>query len=405
MQDDVSKGIAQQTVVVILAAGRGTRMGRADMAKVCFEIDGVPAINRLIETFRRNRFEKLVIVVGSLAGQVVETVGSEYPEVLFVSQMPQLGTGHAGKIVADALQRMGHRGPVLLSLGDKYIDPAAVEKLVEGYIRQQADLALLTVPRTRSTELSSGRVIINEAGQAVDIIERIDLARQAIADELRRLISTGKRPNAEQIAKLTEKYIENPKKRAKAVPELLELCKRNGDVDRGKLEATLATAPYNLVIDDQPRNAAEIENSCKQFNPSLYMFDAEAFYQGVAMIDNNNAQHEYYLTDIVRHLAGVQNEDGSSRFRVRTVPIKKPELIQGFNSPEELLDIQDYLRRSKKSDTSSLDMGGVKPNLTQRHYTTVQKWITRFESCPPPLKRWLKGVYGDHPKLHAEKCK
>jgi hypothetical protein len=45
------QGIPEQTMVVILAAGKGTRMGREDLVKVCFEIDGVPAINRLNPDF------------------------------------------------------------------------------------------------------------------------------------------------------------------------------------------------------------------------------------------------------------------------------------------------------------------------------------------------------------------
>ena len=49
---DINKGIAAETVVVILAAGKGSRMEREDMPKVCFEIDGIPAINRIIEIFK-----------------------------------------------------------------------------------------------------------------------------------------------------------------------------------------------------------------------------------------------------------------------------------------------------------------------------------------------------------------
>jgi CTP:molybdopterin cytidylyltransferase MocA len=129
MDEQANSSLARQTFVVILAAGKGTRMGRNDMAKVCFEIDGVPAISRLIGTFSKNRFEKFMVVVGSMADQVVNTVGRDYPQAIFVCQSPQLGTGHAGKVAADALQNVGHAGPVLLCLGDKYIEPAAVTTL------------------------------------------------------------------------------------------------------------------------------------------------------------------------------------------------------------------------------------------------------------------------------------
>ena len=36
-----SRTFSENTVVVILAAGKGTRMSNPDMAKVCFEIDSV----------------------------------------------------------------------------------------------------------------------------------------------------------------------------------------------------------------------------------------------------------------------------------------------------------------------------------------------------------------------------
>ena len=53
-----NQGIPEQTMVVILAAGKGTRMGLADLVKVRFEIDGVPAIDRLIDAFKRARFRR-----------------------------------------------------------------------------------------------------------------------------------------------------------------------------------------------------------------------------------------------------------------------------------------------------------------------------------------------------------
>lgn len=87
--------LAEQTVVVILAAGKGTRMPSKYIAKVCFQVDGTPAIIHLIETFKKKNFRKFLIVVGSMAEQVLETVGSAYSDVIFVYQPQQLGTGHA----------------------------------------------------------------------------------------------------------------------------------------------------------------------------------------------------------------------------------------------------------------------------------------------------------------------
>ncbi|HSW46652.1 MAG TPA: NTP transferase domain-containing protein [Phycisphaerae bacterium] len=401
MNDQANTGVAQQTFVVILAAGRGTRMGRSDLAKVCFEIDGVPAINRLIGTFTKNRFEKFMIVVGSMAEQVIQTVGREYPQALFLCQSPQLGTGHAGKVAAEALQNIGHAGPVLLCLGDKYLEPDAITALVEGFIRQQADLALLTVPWSRVTEASAGRVILDPTGQAVCIIERMDIARQAIVDELRERLGRRQKLTGKSIRDIALKHIKNPTKLARAVPELIELAGKD-PFSRQQLEAVLDLPKYTLAVADRPLTARQVERTCKQFNPSLYLFSAEAFYRGVSMIDNNNAQQEYYLPDVVRHLSGVTTHDGQPRFRVRAVPVDDPTLIQGFNSPEELLTIQDHVRRRKLDLTARA--AALKPRLPSRQYATVRQWLSRLEAAGPSLKRWLGRVYSQHPNLHAEKC-
>ena len=74
MRADEHKGIVEQTAVVILAAGKGTRMGKPDLAKVCFEIDGVPAINRVISTFKERGFSGFLVVVGHEADQVIGAV-------------------------------------------------------------------------------------------------------------------------------------------------------------------------------------------------------------------------------------------------------------------------------------------------------------------------------------------
>ena len=117
-----SKRIAENTIVVILAAGKGTRMGRSDLCKVCFEIDSLPAINRVIDTFRKQRFTRFLLVVGEKAGQVLHTVGKDNESVMYVYQSPQLGTGHAGRIAAEALANIA--------------DPASLEaigQLAEDY--------------------------------------------------------------------------------------------------------------------------------------------------------------------------------------------------------------------------------------------------------------------------------
>jgi len=396
------KGVSRNAAVVILAAGKGTRMGRADLAKVCFEIDGRPAINRIIETFKKLKFSKFVVVVGALAQQVMETVGRDHPEVTFVFQSRQLGTGHAVAPASQALQILGHSHPVLVTMGDKFIEPEAVQILVEGFIRQRADFALLTIPRTRASEASGGRVLLDRKGQAVAIVEKADISRQAIADEIRGLLKRGRRIGPEALTRIASRLLPQPKKQATAIPELLSLASR-GTVDPARLRKILQSRKYNLSLAGKKYTSQEIERACKGINPSLYLFQPDAFYQAVSMLTNDNAQGEYYLTDAVMHLAGVTDADGHPRYRIRAIPAGNPKLIQGFNSPDELLAIQDHLRRKKARPRSPGTAG--RPRLKKSQYSSVRSWIEKIKRLDPSQKRRLADIYGPHEDLHQEKRK
>lgn len=397
-----NKGVAEQTVVVILAAGKGTRMGRPDMGKVCFEIDGVPAINRIVSVFRKKRFDRFLVVVGSKAEQVLETIGKDHAGVMYVYQQPQLGTGHAARVAAEALQGIGYDGNVLVTTGDKFIQPQAIETLVSGYVKQHADMALLTVPKSKATEGSVGRVFVDADGQALGIIEAADRARLAIADELREKIAKGEKPAGSDIRQIVRKHIDDPKKQAVAVGELLALAGEGETVDPSRLQKLLRSDRYHLEVGGKRYSAGQIERICKGVNPSLYLFRAEVFYQGVGMIDNDNAQGEYYLTDVVRLLAGLSDAQGMPRFRIRAVPADNPNWVQGFNSPDELLAIQDYVRREKLSRQEALEPVG-RPRLKPSQYGTVRQWIAKIEGQKPSLDRWLRRIYGRHEELHRQK--
>lgn len=402
MQAKENQSVTAQTVVVILAAGKGSRMGAGDTAKVCFEIDGMPAVNRTLHTFRRLGFERFMLVVGSHAEQVQQTVNAEHGDagVVYVYQEPQLGTGHAARIAAQSLSAMGHEGYVLVTMGDKFIEPDAIEALRDGFIRQNADLALLSIPRTKATEGSGGRIFIDESGQALDIIETSDLARRAIADAVKTRLKAGRSLSAQMLETLIRRYLPSEKKQRLAVPELLEIARGGKQPNPQKLRALADSEKYLLRIAGKAYTAAEIESRCKSLNPSLYLFKTEAFYTGVSGLTNDNAQGEYYLTDVVKHLSAQSESQAHSR-KVRVVPIRNPEWIQGFNSPDELLAIQDYLQRKKKKKTRTGPVYTV--DLGKNRYAPVSQWLERIEKNPPSMKKWLNRIYGDHPDLHEKK--
>jgi N-acetylgalactosamine kinase len=395
-----SRKTVKNSLVIILAAGKGTRMGRSDLAKVCFEIDGQPAINRTINTFKKIGFDKFLLVVGSRAEDVLAEVSKAAPDAIYVYQEPQLGTGHAAKLACEALQKSEFNGNVIITLGDKFIEPAAIELLVDGFVKQQADLALLTIPKNKSDD-SSGRVFLDNSGQVIDIIEKPDIALQAVTDELKSKITRSKKITGNFIIQTLDKYLPNAKKQVIAAKELLELAKKSKTIEKQQLQKVLNLRKYNLEIAGRRYTSKQVEQKCKGVNPSLYMFRPKAFYKGIAMVDNNNAQNEYYLTDVVKHLSSLKYEN-EPQFRVRAIYAQSTNWIQGFNSPDELLSIQDYIRRKNiKAHKSNIEAD--LPRLKKTQYCTVKDWLKKLKSETGSLKRWLNNIYGSHKTLHIKK--
>ena len=78
--------------VIILAAGRGTRM-KSSTPKVLHPLAGRPMVMRVIDTARQLKAERIHVVVGHGAEQVSAAIAA--PDVTTYVQAEQLGTGLA----------------------------------------------------------------------------------------------------------------------------------------------------------------------------------------------------------------------------------------------------------------------------------------------------------------------
>lgn len=103
------------TALIILAAGKGTRM-QSDLPKVLHPIGGVPMLNHVLATARALEPARTVIVTGHGADLVKEAAQAVDPEARIALQSEQLGTGHATAQAADALT--GFEGLALVLFGD-----------------------------------------------------------------------------------------------------------------------------------------------------------------------------------------------------------------------------------------------------------------------------------------------
>ncbi len=106
--------VMSQLHVLILAAGKGTRMKSA-VPKVLHPLAGAPVIDYVLRTAAALSPASRTIVVGHGADRVREAL-APHADLRFVVQEPQLGTAHAVQQAAPLLR--GATGTLLLLYGD-----------------------------------------------------------------------------------------------------------------------------------------------------------------------------------------------------------------------------------------------------------------------------------------------
>ena len=201
-----------------------------------------------------------------------------------------------------------------------------------------------------------------------------------------------------------ERHIPRAEKQAAAVAELLALVKSPDAVDPGRLDKILQADKYNLEIGGRRYPGRQIEKLACRRQSQPVSHGRRGILPGVGMIRNDNAQKEYYITDMVRLLSGVRHGKGERRYRVRAVAVDRPEWVQSFNSPDDLLAIQDYVRQ-QRLDGPTAPAAVNRPQLKPTQYATVRQWLAKLEAGRPALRRWLTTIYGRHEELHQQKCK
>ena len=100
--------------VVVLAAGKGTRMKSAQ-PKVLHKVAGKPMVDYVMAAAQSLAPRTITVVVGHMK-ELLKQGLQGYPVLSFVTQEPQLGTGHALLQTAGVLER--EKGVVLLLSGD-----------------------------------------------------------------------------------------------------------------------------------------------------------------------------------------------------------------------------------------------------------------------------------------------
>jgi bifunctional UDP-N-acetylglucosamine pyrophosphorylase/glucosamine-1-phosphate N-acetyltransferase len=161
--------------VVILAAGKGTRM-RSALPKVLHPLAGKPLLGHVLDAAAALGAAQICVVYGH-GGELVPNAFAD-SKAVWVEQVERLGTGHA---VQQAMSAMAEMDRVLILYGDvPLIEPETLNRLVDD--SAETRLGLLTM--TLDDPSGYGRIVRDKSGRVLRIVEQKDAsaAERAITE-------------------------------------------------------------------------------------------------------------------------------------------------------------------------------------------------------------------------------
>jgi UDP-N-acetylglucosamine diphosphorylase/glucosamine-1-phosphate N-acetyltransferase len=161
----------RQIAIVILAAGKGTRMAHESLPKVLVPLRGKPLLAYVLETSQKINPTKIIAVVGYLKEKISDFCASNFPTIKFAIQEQQLGTGHAVSQAEGLLKDFS--GDVLILAGDvPLISESTIEKFITAHTEHRNTLSVLTT--TAENPTGYGRIIRDNSGNFLKIVEQKD---------------------------------------------------------------------------------------------------------------------------------------------------------------------------------------------------------------------------------------
>ncbi len=246
--------MAGTLAVVVMAAGKGTRMKNPDLAKVMYPINGRPMIDYVVDLALRVHSARTVVIVGWQKDTVIAHLHQEAPTVRWVEQNPQLGTGHA--VMQAEPELTDFEGDVLVLSGDvPMLTSETISALISAHWSHRAAATVLTT--VLDDAAGYGRVLRDEEGNVVGIIEHKD--------------------------------------------------------------------------------ATEEQRAIREINSGIYVFEKYRLFEGLRQITPDNAQKEYYLTDVFKYF-------WRNGIPVRAVKTERQREVQGINTLQQLEEAREMMK-------------------------------------------------------------
>ena len=164
-ENEFAMHAAHDTAIVILAAGKGTRM-RSDLAKVLHRAGGRTLLESVVRACQPLKPAQTLVVVGHQADEVravAESLGADT-----VLQQPQRGTGHAMQVARRAIRKSAKLALVLY--GDApLLRTETLAALLDAHRRGEAAATILSAELEDPTDY--GRIIRDSEGRVQSIVE------------------------------------------------------------------------------------------------------------------------------------------------------------------------------------------------------------------------------------------
>ncbi|URQ66601.1 bifunctional UDP-N-acetylglucosamine diphosphorylase/glucosamine-1-phosphate N-acetyltransferase GlmU [SAR86 cluster bacterium] len=234
---------------IILAAGKGTRMG-GDSPKVLASLAGKPMIQHLIDTVDSFPSSKTSIVVGYKSNEVERDLVSK-KKLCFVKQNNQLGTAHA---VKKALPNIRKNSVAVVLYGDvPLVKKNTLNRLIKS--ASTGKLSLLTF--TKEDPTGYGRIIRSSKKNVEKIIEHKDAS--SAEKEIREVNSGILAIKARLLQQFISKIKNNNAAKEYYLTDLVEIA-NNHSVD---VVATLCD-PYEVGGANDKKELHELERACQK---------------------------------------------------------------------------------------------------------------------------------------------
>ncbi len=155
------------TIAVILAAGKGTRM-KSNRAKVLHEVFFKPMLHHVLDAVIGAKIEQIAVIVGHQRKKVLASI-DQYAHSPVI-QEEQLGTGHAVLCAKTVCEESRH---VMILCGDTpLIRSETLQEMVK--VHQQTNGVVTLMTTILDDPFGYGRVICDDEGNITKIVEQKD---------------------------------------------------------------------------------------------------------------------------------------------------------------------------------------------------------------------------------------